>query len=268
MKTPELILEQLFLKEKEYTETPGLDDAMKAIARSNEEILQAYPGADMKAAIRAKLTEKGEKTGTSAEKGIPFTRSGRKLPYFRFMAYAAAASCVLFISVSTMRRSGYIAAIPEMTELTERVKGGSEPRLLVYRKSMDGTAKDGAVLLVGESTVQADDIVQVSYIAAGDTFGSIISVDGNGVVTQHFPDSGDMTGLLSQKGEVSLDFSYRLDSAPEFERFIFISGTEQASIAQYKKEISRAALRNKTGSFEINGALPANTHATDILLRK
>ncbi|MDH5548029.1 MAG: hypothetical protein OEZ43_20825 [Gammaproteobacteria bacterium] len=98
-----------------------------------------------------------------------------------------------------------------------RLKGVSQ-QLHVYRKR--GTEIEE--LLPNDSAFQRD-LIQLSYVAAGDRYGAIFSVDGNGGMTLHFPEHIGDTGELKPQGEVHLDHAYRLDDAPEFERFYFVS---------------------------------------------
>lgn len=225
---------------------------MDAIRKSNEEILRAYPASGMKEAVLAKMTESAGKTGT-----------GKKyILSFRIASYAAAVCCVVLLSFVAVRTEFFTSGSGVTIENGERIKGGGQ-KLFVYRK-----AGDAPVPLSAKTKLSANDIVQISYIAGGDAFGAILSVDGNGVVTQHYPDSGDYTARLSNEGESSLDFSYRLDNAPKFERFIFVSGGEKLPLAEYKKALKRAAVADKNGMFDIASGLPPKAHVTDILLLK
>lgn len=63
----------------------------------------------------------------------------------------------------------------------------------------------------------------MSYVAAGRAHGVIVSIDGRGQVTLHFPaDAGAPTALESGRA-VPLSHSYELDDAPLFERFMFVT---------------------------------------------
>ena len=65
----------------------------------------------------------------------------------------------------------------------------------------------------------------MQYHAAGRQYGAILSVDGYGSVTQHFPARGDRARALDTTGLVSLEFAYELDDAPRWERFYFVTST-------------------------------------------
>jgi hypothetical protein len=64
--------------------------------------------------------------------------------------------------------------------------------------------------------------LQVAYVAAAARYGVIISIDGLGAVTLHFPmeENGD-TEL--RHGEEVFIRSYALDNAPAFERFYMVT---------------------------------------------
>lgn len=262
MRTPDLKLEQVFLNERTGKDIPELTGSMDAIQRSNEEILRLYPAAQMKEAVLAKMKEAAGTAGIENRRVSGFGRTMTRSFNFRTVSYAAAVCCVLFLSFVAVRTELFTTGGGVTLENGERIKGGGQ-RLFIYRKS-----GDTPILLPAKTRLAANDIVQMSYIAGGDAFGAILSVDGNGVVTQHFPDSGDFTAGLSNVGESSLDFSYRLDNAPKFERFIFVSGKGKISLAEYKKALMRAAAADESGMFDIVSALPPQTHVTDILLLK
>jgi hypothetical protein len=93
----------------------------------------------------------------------------------------------------------------------------------VYRRAGDRTERlgDGARATRG-------DLLQLAYVAAGDQatdeFGALLSVDGRGNVTVHWPEGGvEAAARLSHKGEVRLPSAYELDDAPAFERFFFVT---------------------------------------------
>jgi hypothetical protein len=71
--------------------------------------------------------------------------------------------------------------------------------------------------------VHARDLLQISYNAAGEGFGVVISIDGRGVVTRHLPEEGGVSTKLGS-GDIPLPNAYELDDAPRFECFYFITG--------------------------------------------
>ena len=54
----------------------------------------------------------------------------------------------------------------------------------------------------------------------------LVSIDGRGVATLHFPDDVDPTAL-AHGGAMALDHSYELDDAPGFERFLRVTAGQR-----------------------------------------
>ncbi len=278
MGTPGLRQEQYFLKERvPETQSAGYAESMDAIEKSNEEILSSYPVEDMKAAVRARLAESAKLAPRSAS--IPETGDTASEPrltrsfFGSFgavkIASTALAACLVVaftaVTVTTAisrggSRPGDAGASVAMAET--RAKGAG-PTLFIYKK--DG---DKAIRLVTNSKVQADDVIQLSYFAGSASYGAILSVDGNGVVTQHYPDFGDIPAMLLPIGEVSLDFAYQLDDAPRFERFIYIVGNTVFSTSLYKAQLAQAAKSAATPDFELPDSLNGKATVFDIILLK
>lgn len=267
MKNQTLFAERYALGEGiEGTARPP-DEALAAISESNAEILSRYPADDVRRAVEEKLAAR--------ERVLPFNAAQRATQRVTRLAYSAAAACALalvaFLAVRTAtardaagtlanglpRGDGAIALAD-----TERAKGAG-PRLFVYRQS-----DSGAERLDPETRVNPDDVLQVSYFAGSDRFGAILSVDGNGTVTQHYPDAGDTMAPLSIGGEISLDFSYKLDDAPKFERFFLVAGRKPISLRGFKDALADAAAADQAGTFPPPDVLPKGVHVIDLLLHK
>jgi hypothetical protein len=105
-----------------------------------------------------------------------------------------------------------------------RVKGG-EAHLNIYKRT-----DAGARILKEGQRVSEGDSLQVGYVAGMNRYGTIVSIDGRGTVTLHFPTSEAGGERLEEEGEILLPFSYTLDDAPGFERFFFVSSKEPFSI--------------------------------------
>lgn len=97
-----------------------------------------------------------------------------------------------------------------------RVKG-LEPVLHVYR-DRGGTAEE----LQPNARVRAGDRVQLRYASAGAPWGVLLSIDGRGGVTMHFPLEKAAAPAL-ETGPTNLPRALELDDAPLFERFIFVT---------------------------------------------
>jgi hypothetical protein len=93
---------------------------------------------------------------------------------------------------------------------------GLEPNLAIFRKTDSGSEP----MHPGEKA-RAGERLRIGYQAAGFPYGAILSVDGNGNVTRHWPASGETSGRL-ENGEALLPSSFELDAAPDYERFYFV----------------------------------------------
>jgi hypothetical protein len=107
-----------------------------------------------------------------------------------------------------------------------RIKG-LWPHLRVHRRGLAGIEelRDGDV-------ARAGDLVQISYVAAGNRNGVVVSLDGRGHVTLHHPARPDAPASLVARGEHALDHAYELDDARAYEPFVLVtSGDEPLSPA-------------------------------------
>lgn len=125
------------------------------------------------------------------------------------LAPALAAAAALLVAVPMVRR----APGPE----GERVKGLA-PHLVLHRRTATG-----AEVLDGHALGRAGDVVQIGYVSAGAAYGAILSIDGVGTVTPHWPAAGLDAAPLDSRAEVLLPASFRLDDAPGFERFFLVT---------------------------------------------
>jgi hypothetical protein len=144
-----------------------------------------------------------------------------------------------------------------------RLKGGSA-RLAIHRQGQTAGAEPEA--LVRGARARAGDVLQVSVLAAGRSFGVVVSVDGRGVVTRHGPGEGDMASPLPRGGVLPLDHSYRLDDAPAFERFFLVTGDAPFAVEPVVEAFQRLAADGRAATEP--PALPSGLAWTDFLLEK
>jgi hypothetical protein len=116
-----------------------------------------------------------------------------------------------------------------------RVKGLG-PSLTLYRKTSEGSEAldDGA-------RVRAGDVVRLAYRSPERRYGTIVSIDGRGVVTRHLPKTGARAVPLKSGETVLLDRAYELDDAPRFERFYLIASETPFELAPVLAAARRAA---------------------------
>lgn len=139
----------------------------------------------------------------------------------------------------------------------EHVTAKGDPRLLVYRRTSGGSEP----LLPGTAVAPGEEL-RLGWIVDAPVRGAIVSLDGRGVVTPHWPATG--AGTL-QRGRVLLDHAYALDDAPDFERFVLVTGPDvELEAALRAAKAVAAAPDAATRPLP----LPAGWTQTDLLLRK
>ncbi|MGD8538445.1 MAG: hypothetical protein PVI66_06990 [Candidatus Aminicenantes bacterium] len=196
----------------------GLKEELASLKRSNEEILAQYPAETMAPQIKAREEREHE---DRIRRPILIRRLLYASPVF------AAALVVLFI---VFQNPGG-RTTQDIQELGgTRIKGTetidmSKPHILVHRK-----VNDSVELLESGDSARAGDLLQIAYVSVGVPYGVILSIDGRGVVTLHFPESEDKEPTLDQNKKTLLHSSYELDDAPDFERFFFITSKSKINV--------------------------------------
>jgi hypothetical protein len=254
-KTPDWLLERLALGELDEAaaadvrrrlaaEGRDADAELAALAASSREILEAHPPARVAAALRVRAAE---------------ARPARTWLVALPLVLAGAAAIGLVARPST--RGGAPRSVGDVAFENTEIKGTSELHVYRHRASGDERLSDGARATTG-------DLLQLAYRAPTDAFGTLISIDGRGHVTVHWPEPGaDGPARLSPKGEVRLPSAYELDDAPAFERFIFVSA---AAPFDMKTVIDAAeALATRPADARARRlALPANLNQLSLALDK
>ena len=131
---------------------------------------------------------------------------------------------------------------------------GLTPALHIHRQGEQGEPHP----LASGDTAHTHDRLQLSYVSAARRYGVVLSIDGRGAVTVHFPDPIDQPARLSPKGEVSLPHSYQLDDAPRFERFFFITSLDDPidlpAVMAAARELAESG-DAQTGDLALDGGL-------------
>lgn len=153
---------------------------------------------------------------------------------------------------------------PLATHARSRPAGGLKPRLVIHRKV--GTA----VVRIDDGTVaRPGDIVQVSYVAAGNRHGVVLSVDGGGAVTLHHPRAPDDPPALQARGEHPLGHAFELDDAPEFERFFLVTSGDTPTDVETVLEAARSLAAAGPSVARVDPLqLPATWQQASLLLAK
>ena len=198
----------------------GLKIRVEKIKQSDADILSQYSPQYMSGQILAKQSKKGDSKfrlslvlkPLAAKPGAAFTRLSYALPLLLVAGFAFMFSFQQDIDLMGVQNDGLqIVDIP-----LERKKGG-EATLRVIRKT-----DKGQELIEKGDLASEGDLIQIQYVAAGNIFGLIFSVDGAGAVTPHLVD-GKKAVKLEQGAAISLNHAYELDDAPSFERFFLVT---------------------------------------------
>ena len=148
-----------------------------------------------------------------------------------------------------------------------RIKGTetidtSKPHILVHRK-----ADDFVELLENGDKASAGDLLQIAYVSVGAPYGVILSIDGRGVVTLHYPESEDNEPILEQDKKTLLSTSYELDDAPDFERFFFVTSNSKIDVHTILKS-AEALVKHPQVSERADLDLPDSLSQYSLLVKK
>jgi hypothetical protein len=261
---PEWLLERYLLDElprkkrrqleKELEQDPVLRAELEKLRRSDRQILSAYPAERVIPEIlkRAALSKPG-----------PAAPHRWRLAWMAAPALALALFMLVILPPILQRR----LAVSENSRSEDYIgtKGSgiiSAPGLQLYRKS-DGADR---ILRNGE-TARAGDLLQVAYVPGGRTHGVILSIDGAGSVTLHFPGKPDGDTALPSSRRVFLANAFELDQAPRFERFFFITAKEPlptAAILEKARQLAADQDHAETAGLD----LPVGFGQYSLLIRK
>lgn len=219
---------------------------LEALARDDAAFREAHPPGPALGEIRRR-----------AALAASAPRPSRRRPLL--LVPIAAAVAVASALVLHVIPSGLLT--PRSAIEDTRLKGLA-PRLEVHRSRPDAgpeELRDGAA-------ARAGDLLQLSYVAAGRPFGAVVSVDGRGIVTLHWPEEGGPAAPLAGTGAVPLPHAYLLDDAPGFERFFLVTGAAAFDSATAVEAARRLAASGRAREDPL--VLPAGLEQHALLLVK
>ncbi|MBX7101439.1 MAG: hypothetical protein K1X89_27235 [Myxococcaceae bacterium] len=238
MTTPQWLVERIHLEALPPDE----------LSRARAALLAEPGGAERLAALAADdAAALGRLTPARVAKEVRARH--RPAPRAAIFAVPAVVAAALAVAVVAPRVAGH--------EVAERLKG-SAPELLAHRQR-GGTVerlREGAVVAAG-------DVVQLSYVAAGQRFEVVLSVDALGAVTLHWPEQEGPAPELLGSGAHPLPRAFALDDAPGFERFFLVTG-DRPFDADVALRAARALRDAERGRLD----LPAGLSQQSLLLRK
>lgn len=222
---PDLWLEQYALGELDAATAGAIDDQLArspalrarldALERSNAEFGIQVPADTM---ARRALAAQGRS----------------KWP--RRTALALAAAGVVALAATPWLPTGDPTGQPVRADAADARIKGTGAALAVYRKTAAGSEplRDG-------DAARAGDVLRVGYQSTRAGFGAIVSVDGRGAVTRHYPVDGDTAAPLHAGTLVLLDDAFELDDAPRWERFHLFASDAPFAVAAVMRTVGSAA---------------------------
>ena len=265
------------LPEKEMNEIRELEatDAMlaqrvKMLREDNKAILNKMPFEMLAEKIAAVDAGTVTETAVAANLGSAKENAGnaeKNAPRFSIMKFAAAAVFVLAValvaflaqretSMMNERVGSDVAAVggPQNTQVAlaekqsdTRIKG-MDARMEVWKKT-----PAGIVQLNDLDEVSEGDEIQLRYSVPEKCFGLLFSMDGNGALTLHMG-NGEKAIELAPGKMNSLPFAYKLDDAPYFEKFFFVTSPKEFAVEE--KDVDKLLKRSdvKVISFTLKKA--------------
>lgn len=208
---------------------PALQARLQRLADDDAATLAAHPPRRVALAIHERATQP-----TAA------ARRPWLMPAVAF-GLAAALLTVVGVGLSTRTDDGDI-----------RLKGDG-PSLRLFR-----LADPAPERLADGAKVKAHDVVQVAFDHAGAKHLAIISLDGAGHTTVHWPLDGNTATPLDFK---ALPESFELDAAPGFERFFLITSDQPLQLGELLSAVQAAG---RSGQL----AVPKAATQRSLLLEK
>ena len=247
---PEIMLERFVLSEigpedverlsREVMADGRLATRIERLRTSSAEILSEHPTSLIGASIRRRLDERR----STASRAASWVRPG------------VLTGVVAILMAFALRTA---LPLPPAPAQEERVKGISKvSSLRVFRKTPTGSEP----LTPGASAARGD-LIRLGYETAVRRYGVIVSIDGRGVVTRHWPLDAEMATPLKSGDLVLLDRAFELDDAPRFERFYLVTSERPFPVGVVESAV-------RTGRDEIGpaGTAFAGLEWTSLELRK
>ena len=235
------------------TRDPDAREGLDALRTDSRRILETYPPARVAAEVERRRRGRELKRRAAA----PSHAWAGGARWFALGAPVAAMLAVFVWDASRGLPEDFVSAPPVASVLGETVRIKGDARLWIHRQEAGG-----AELLSDGAFSRAGDVLQLSYLAADQSHGMVVSLDGHGVVTLHFPAHPGASTALQPGGAVPLSQAYALDDAPDFERFILVTGKGPLDVAA----ILEAARRLTPQDTRL--ALPEPLRQTSLTLRK
>ena len=193
---------------------------VKLLREDNAAILKKLPFEKLSEKMDAISARSG--SGKSAGNGVNFR-------LVKFAAAAALVFAVVSVALFSQREIGpamegdgaQVMDVAMVTEVEDgtRIKG-LDARMEVWKKM-----GDSAVQMSNLDEAREGDEIQLRYSVPEKCFGLLFSMDGNGTLTMHMAEGNKAIALEPGK-MTTLPFAYKLDNAPKFEKFFFLTSRD------------------------------------------
>ncbi|MFT3835885.1 MAG: ActD-like protein [Myxococcaceae bacterium] len=174
--------------EQSLAADPSLRERLAALDADSKQTLQKFPPASFAAEVNRRAERAPIKTVKSSR------------PVILISAFALAASLAVAV---------FVKPPPDIL-----VKGSATLR--VFKQTAKGPER-----VFDHGLVHPHDVVQVGFETGGPDELVVVSIDGSGHVTLHYPLNGNPK---LDPGMKELPQSFELDDAPGFERFFMVTG--------------------------------------------
>ncbi|MCB9683651.1 MAG: hypothetical protein H6735_01260 [Alphaproteobacteria bacterium] len=250
---PDLLVERVFLGEATEEERarvmadPDAADRLRAMPMENARFFMAHPPEEVVPRIEGRVRIDEARRRLAQRNGL--------LGGLVMVPLAAAALSLFVVTQGPSTGTG-TGGGPGVEHTTAK---GLSSRLRVYHQTSKGVRR-----IAPAQVMRKGDRLQLGIIAGDATNGAVFSIDGRGQVTQHFPVDGGGTTLTN--GELRIPEAYELDDAPDYERFLLVTGAGPVDVAAV-----RAAVETLAGSADAREgelALPEGLDQGSFLVRK
>ncbi|MEO1172274.1 MAG: ActD-like protein [Myxococcota bacterium] len=241
---PDLIAERVAAGELPPGELENASARIAELEDSNADILDRYPPSIMGPAIRRRL-EREE-------------RQEECFPWWSRFAVGIPVAVAAALLMVVMPLTQHMSSID-----TIRTKGEAQ---LVLQRAQAGEQREQ---LNSASVAAPGDRIVIGYRVTGSgedkVYGVVLSVDGAGTVTTHFPERGAAPGLELNSLQ-ALPHSYELDDAPSFERFFLVTRPVPFDVDPVLAAARKLAAEPERNRKDLE--LPASYSQSSIILRK
>jgi anti-sigma-K factor RskA len=243
---------------------PALKVTLEEMDRSSRDFLDSHPAERVVPVILSRYAR--EISSPRAK-----SPSERSRPWKRFLllspAAAAAAALALLLVFHPWGRKKVPLPALDTTPDTTIVKGLSpidltKTQLLVFRRR-----GEQAELVKNGQWAREGDLFQLAYVSGAERYGLILSLDGRGRVTRHFPMPPGKPCLLELNTKILLPVAIELDDAPRFERFFFITSPYPIDVEDVlRRAADLAGDPDRAAKEEID--LPSDCHQSSLIVYK